>query len=451
MAKDIENVERMFPLPLTCMEQLQWFDSSSKFTNQVYSRFRFDGKIDPESADAAARRVIARHPFLTCQVTEQNGKLVWVQNPENIKPIRWDQPMDKTVGPKPIQLGREVPWNVECRYDGDQTEMWFHMSHVIGDGLAGVQIISEWMKCYHQIVSASDSIKGFHRLDPSQLLRRNDLGLTSSAYLKNLWRQPIGLFGASKFIFRKPCPFQVDQVADADWDYESQPAIVGDWLDETSSRKLAEKANSMNVSVNSILVGLLMQTLENFCQKHPDRISKWIRVILPINIRTFADRRMPATNRATVVQVDRQASDFTREDYFSGLNREIQIIRDWDLGKLFLIFIRSMLLFPGAISRAASNQKCRATAVFANLAEPFGRMGLPVEDQKMVVGNLKLHEFDFVGPIRHLMPVNFTSQRFLGRYRISLHYDCRVLPAENAAEVLSEFLNRLSSFAKSST
>lgn len=439
----------MFPLPLTCMEQLQWFDSSLKFTNQVYGRFRFDGKIDPTAADAAANRVIARHPLLTCKITQQNGKLHWVQSPERRRPILWQQPLDETVGPQPLQIEQEVPWNVICRHAGDQTEMWFHMSHVIGDGLAGVQIISEWMKCYHQIVTGNDRIKGFHRLDPTQLLRRNDLELTSPNYLKNLWKQPIGLFGASKFILRTPCPFPVSADSSPDsWDYQRQPAIIGSWIDLNSSQILVEKAKLMNVSVNTLLVGLLMQSLEHFCDNESSRISKWIRIILPMSIRTFADRRMPATNRATVVQVDRKASDFLRPDFFEGLNREIQIIRDWDLGKLFLIFIRSMLLVPGALQRSAKSKKCRGTAVFANLAEPFGRMGLPTEDQKMVVGNLRLHEFDFVGPIRHSMPVNFTSQRFIDRYRISLHFDCRVLPTETASQLLNDFSDRLVEFTK---
>ena len=450
MTKDFENVDALFPLPLTSIEKFYWYDSSSKFTNQVYGRLRYEGVIDPVVAEAAAKRVIQRHPLLTCKIEKSKGSFSWVQAPDERKQIQWDAKLDESVGPKAIAIDREIPWNVICRNNGKTTEIWFHMSHAVGDGLAGVQIIGDWMKCYHQISSGSDSIKGFHKLNGEDLRKRNHLGLLSSTYLKNLWKQPLGLFGATKFIFRKPAPFLGNSTNEADWDHHAQPAVIGGWVDSNISKDIEDSANSIGVSVNSLVLGSLMQTLEKFCQRNDDRVSPWIRVILPMSIRTFADRRMPATNRATVVQVDRKASDFANDGFFQGLNREIQIIRDWDLGKLFLIFVRAMAVIPSLLKRSANNQKCRGTAVFANLAEPFGRLGLPTDGEKLVVGNLKLFEFDFVGPIRRLMPINFSLQKFLGRYRVSLHFDSRLMTQDQAEELLNAYLERLASFAKAS-
>jgi len=56
---------------------------------------------------------------------------------------------------------------------------------------------------------------------------------------------------------------------------------------------------------------------------------------------------------------------------------------------------------------------------------------------------LQLIDFDFVGPIRPGIPVNFTLQRHQQRYRLSLHFDRRVLSEESAEEFLASIESEL--------
>jgi len=164
-----------------------------------------------------------------------------------------------------------------------------------------------------------------------------------------------------------------------------------------------------------------------------------------MSIRGFSDRRTPATNRAALVQVDRRERDLS--DVLSltrGLDREIGVIHNWHLHKMFLLAVRGISLIPGMLRRSAISRKCRGTAIFTNLSEPFGRLGLPRDDSGAVtVGNLKLVDFDFVGPIRWQTPLNLTVQKHLDRFRLSLHFDPRSISVADAEEFLFGYVGQL--------
>ncbi|MEM9412739.1 MAG: hypothetical protein AAGA30_16625 [Planctomycetota bacterium] len=436
----------LFPMALTDMEKFHWYDSSPEFLNQIFVRFKYRGLIDPEKAELAAQRTVARHPLLNTTIKKADGKLEWIWSPDQLPEIDW-RGDSQNAGLPNLQSNDSVPWNVTTRVAEGSTEMWFYMSHSVGDGLAGIQIISDWMKQYHHLVTG-DRPKGVHRLEDHLLSQRSRIGLLKWRYLKKLWMQPLGLFGAYKFIFRKPTELVSEsRRVTSVWDEQRQPTVIGQWIDESRSEEIKHRSRQLGITTNTFFLGQLMKSLSEFCPPLESNKSGWIRILLPMNIRDFSDRRMPATNRTTIVQIDRAAKDFTDPAFFTQLQREIGIIQQWDLGKLFLIAIRLMSWIPSILKRAASSKKCRGTAVVANLAEPFGRIGLPIESQKLKVGNLILEEFDFVGPIRHRMPVNFTIQKHLGRYRISLHFDPRVLDKTTARDLLTRFTTGLTDSA----
>jgi hypothetical protein len=274
------------------------------------------------------------------------------------------------------------------------------------------------------------------------LKKRNSLGVTKWSYLKHLWRQPIGLLGAVKFLSRRPTQLFDDSDISC-WISNRQPAVHGTWVESDTVEKLKLKAQSLQVSLNAILVGQLMKTLEHFASENPDRHSPWIRVMHPMSIRTIADRKMPACNRTTIVQIDRKSEEFNDDDFFKTLDFEIGVIQHWELGKLFLLAIRMFSIFPGWLKRSAQDQKCRGSAIFANLGEPLGRLGFPTSGDDIEIGDMTLIDFDMVGPIRSKTPVNFSIQKHLGRYRLSLHYDNRVLNQAKAGEVLEYYRSSL--------
>ena len=322
--------------------------------------------------------------------------------------------------------------------------------HAICDGVGGLQFLADWLKVYNNIHHGNPVEHRLRKFEPQLLLHRNRLGYLKKKFLSHLFKQPVGLYGACKFIFRRAENLTKNHSETADWNNKSQPFIVGRWLDKTASEKLIASALSKNVMLNALLLAHYFNHLHQWRMEKGSGDDKcWIRVIHPFNIRDYSDRRMTATNRAAIVQIDRRPGP---QDEFwkftEALDREIRIIDQWQLSKLFLLAIRGMSLVPGMLKRSATSNKSRGTSVFTNLSESLSRMGLPTDESGLSAGNLTLEEFDLVGPIRQGTPLNMTIQQHLGRIRISLHVDPRVLSRAEANLFIDSYATRLTGHAE---
>jgi hypothetical protein len=373
------------------------------------------------------------------------GKPRWIWAPSAIRPIQWNDPIQGALALEPIEITRQVGWRVVCKRWSDQTELWFYGHHALSDGAGGIQFASEWMKIYNNLILGNRPDQGLHRLEPQRLLRRG--ALFTDGYVRQLWKQPVGLYGAAKFIFRRPAELlNHDAHVTQPWDFARQPAISSLWLDEEQSSSVRTAAEAARVATNSIMVAAFLRHLCEWRERFPDsRDADWFRTIIPMSIRGFFDRRMPATNRAALVQVDRRKRDLADVMRLArGLDREMSVIYNWQLHKIFLLAVRGMALAPGLLGWSAASRKCRGTTIFTNLSEPFGRLGLPRDDRGAVmIGNLKLDDFDFVGPIRWRTPLNLTVQKHIDRFRFSLHTDPRLIEPALAADFLAGYVRHL--------
>ena len=449
---------QLFPLPLNSMERFHLYDQTAKFPNTICSRLVFDGVINPEWAEQALRTALARHPFMGSVVEYKNGKPFFDFQPEECLPKNWHEPWRETAGfASPNSRGLQVV--SQC--SDSKTAFWFQSSHVLCDGVGAIPFLTDWLKSYHNLHAGRDATYKLRKVDNQILKSRNNLGLLKRRYLRHLWKQPLGLYGTAKFLFRNVAAVtdsENDSREIVDWDYQNQPAVLGNWLDRKSSELLVEVAESKNVSLNALLLARFYVHLASWLRQHrPVQAEKWLRIIHPFNLRDYSHRRMPATNRVAIVQIDRCQKDLSDFDgLVGGLDREISVIRDWELGKLFLIAIRGMSWFPGMLQRSAGSEKCRGTCVFTGLGEPFSRSSLPIESPpendlpeqvkpaaRMQVGDLHLDTVDLWGPVRHGTPINLIVLRHLGRLRLCLHYDPRILDRDTMSEFLSAYCQRL--------
>ena len=449
MRNEAQPSDDIFPMRLTSMEKFHLHDSNPTFINHIYGRLAFRGKLDVDLAAQCVQHIMARHPMFTAVLDESPQGLIWRRSSERFERFEWNHLSEsEALDPELHRIRSGRDWNIWSQERGSLTEIWFRTSHTVCDGLGAIQGVTDLIRLYHQAKEHNNFDAKLPRLELESLTCRGRLGLTRKSYLRHLWKQPLGLFGATKFIFRKPCELVASPNNLPPWQDGLQPRFHGAWLDHDLSEQLKQQAAKLEVAVNTLFCGQLMKTLESFRIRNKHRSSHWIRILLPMNIRGYADRRLPATNATTVVQVDRRESDFALDQFHQSLDREISIIRDWELGKLFLIAVRGMSAVPGLLKRAANNGKCRGTAVFANLAQPFRNLKLPIEknddgEEELRAGNLRLVEFDLFGPIRHRTPVNFSVQKHLGRYRISLHSDPRLLTDDQAQGLLSDYIQSL--------
>ncbi len=488
-----DSFASLFPMRMTSIEKFHFWDDDPELPNLIYCRLRFDSKLDPVVAKQAWQIAIQRQPFGDVEPKKINGRWFWTAGPrkqgvpnrdiDNWNGTRFEFQLLATAPPEweidqhrirsstgsylgitawpvvpqpPVDLPTAVPGGVMSSAGRESdlfaSEAWFYVHHAISDGAAAAQVVNEWMVIYANLISGRVPESGIHRLDSNLFRKRNTLGLLSWRYLKHLPKQPIALFGAAKFSFRNT----VELIPSGNYGMEKElaesnprhfPAILGQWVCESNVNLLVQQAAQHEVMLNSVLLGHLYLALTRWRREqgfHSER--DWIRVILPMSIRNVSDRRLPASNRATIVQIDRcerEMRDLGR--FYRNLNREIQIIRGFQLDKMFLIAIRGLSIFETFLKRAARHEKSRGTVVFTNLGEPLRKSERVSSREPDSQAFVRPTEFDPVGPIRKGTPVNFSASRHGPRLRISMHYDANVLSRTQATGLLETYLDQLGS------
>ena len=130
------------------------------------------------------------------------------------------------------------------------------------------------------------------------------------------------------------------------------------------------------------------------------------------------------------------------DSFLHYLDREIKIIVGWQFDKLFLLVVRLMSVSRWWIRRSAANPRARGTIVFTNLGQTFRSVSKRAQKLSRQTSDadhlLEIVDFDFAGPTRSAMPLNFTIQRHQQRYRITARFDRRVLTTDQASSFLNQ-------------
>ena len=467
--KPQELPKELFPLLMSSMEKYHWYDSSQTHPNFIFGRLQFKKRIDPSIARKAWILALERQPLAGVEPRKINRRWHWVPVVDD----EVEETDSTTVGFNYHECGSSPePWNfeeypsrlaisshLEIRV-GDVGEstgnthqarggflsmVYFAVHHSICDGAGAILVVNEWLTIYSNLEIGRSATEGLQRLEAERLKVRNYLGILRWTYLKHLLKQPVALFGATKFIFRKTAELGAkDRTAGGI--ERLYPAIVGRWVNDDALERLSLESRQLDVTLNSIFLGRLFVTLAKYRARGGGNHSRdWIRIILPINIRDMSDRRMPAANRTTIVQLDRRQDDLASGDsFYQNLDREIRIIRAWQLDKIFIICIRLLSTFEILLRRMVKSQKSRGTVVFTNLGEPF-RKRVKSRSRRADARTLEIDQFDLVGPVREGTPMNFAVARHGNRLRVSLHYDARLFSVDEAQDLLGTYIDQLQS------
>jgi len=413
-------------MPLTSIERFHLLSGSSAHPNVLFGRVTIAGALQRKPLEVAIEYVVSRHHIFNRRLADSNQKPTWTTDPGcQTSLLTWMQALDgcsSDVSFMPTATELETKLDL---HSTPGTHVWyrppstaahsmlfFAIRHSVTDGLGATRIISELLIAYDNLVAGRAWDDGFKQLDPARLSQRHQLGLNRWAYWKHIWKQPIALAGMAKFLLRK--------------------------LSAQIDRSAAEKS----ISVNSIAMASVFYALSSWLRKQSDAPpEKWFRMVLPISIASKDDLRSPITNRATIVQIDRCEDQMRDVDSFLHyLDREVKIMVGWQFDKLFLLIVRLMSVSRWWLRRSAVNPRARGTIVFTNLGQAF--RGVDKRSKKLArsagEGSTQIVDFDFAGPIRSGMPLNFTIQRHQQRYRITVRFDTRVLNTDQADRFLKQ-------------
>ena len=477
MSDELENQQALFGsrVRMNSIEAFHLHSSSDSWPNCITSRHHFRGSIDIDLAKQAWLHCLSRQKRAAWQINLRGWPNWKVVDDQKQVEQRAESSFHEVIVDQwpDCETKFELP-NVNDRglpqvgvLDGSGFGMWCIRSasndrftlmvsgdHAFADGTGALTTVRDWMTTYHNLIHDQPINRGLVKLDWERWKKRSELGLFKWSFLKFLPCQAIGLFGATKFVLRRFST--IDAQNESRQTYRS-PGIIGQSVDPEMVAELNDRAERLSVSTNSLLMTILFRTMNRIGNIVDDDNSpnskwsdrKWIRLVLPISIRSISDRKLPCANRASLVQVERTAEQVADADAAAqSIDREVRIIMGFKLDYVFLIAIRMLSIVPALLKWVSRNQKSRGTVVFTNLGDPFRKTRTcNFRD----VGNLKLVDYDFCGPIRHGTPINFawsTSRPTINsesetHARVTLHFDRKVVSHVAAHSILQTFMKEL--------
>lgn len=431
----------MFPFRMTSIEKYHFFDDSPEFPNHFFARFIFSGVLAPQTLEQSYHLAVTRHIRGNAIARQKfGGRWEWDERKDPRPNIEFCDSEELEF--RRLDLQTEPGYLAKCFSINDRAVVTMQVHHALTDGLGGLAFVRDWLVIYDNLVRGREAENGLRPLNPQLLLQRQRIGVWSWHYFKQLWRQPVALFGAAKFLMRRfetlgnPPPVG------------TPPNPVPQAASLTVPRETIQNLKRELVRHKATLNDFLLATLYIALAKHQqDRTpnSCW-RVIVPISIRERNELAMPTANRTTLVQLDR----LTRETsdvwgLTQGIHFELGIIRGWMLDRIFLMAIRLMSVSNTWLRANARSRKPRATTLLTNLGKPFVRSGLPTQDGKVQVGDAVLESADLLPPVRNYLPISFSAMQYSGALKVTAHVDTRVCDLETAQRLLNSWGHELRS------
>jgi hypothetical protein len=441
--------KKMFPLPLTPMEEYFLRDDRPDYPMTGVCRLRFSGFFDHGHFHAALASVAERHPLVRATVEQKRfGTPRWMVTPDRFPAVYWDvAPTETGFPPLPfMDLEREIGarFHVVRRETGHDLIAQIH--HCCSDAQGLVTLLEDLMTEYAQRRGSIEISAPPRKLEPERLLRRGAPMLTGWRFLKMLHKQAVGLRGVLRFIRNTPVPL-APRKRGADTpvreDLIQNPLTFE--LNRSETRALFAAARKASVNASDILVRDLFLAVFDWRRNHSQgNDADCLRISIPISLRGAADLRMPMANSFSMIFLDRQASLFADPHLLlRSIHEQMRTIKENQLQYTFLLSLGLARKLPGGLSNFTAKDICHATSCFSNIGPVFLQSPLPRRDGKLVMGDMCLESMDFVLPLRPHMHAAICSHIYGGCLRLLINYDPRNISGDAARDLLEGCIGRI--------
>jgi hypothetical protein len=213
---------------------------------------------------------------------------------------------------------------------------------------------------------------------------------------------------------------------------------------------LRRHARRFEATLNDVAMALLFATLADWNENHGlTRESQRIQILMPTDLRSVKDSRMPAANRMSFSFIPRTIRQCRQWDtLLRGLRSETQYIKQVQLGRDFLGGLALVNSTPGLLRFLVNLPRCMATALLSNLGDPTKRFRryFPSQDGYLVIGNLVLEKIYATPPIRARTHAGFGLSVCSNQLCVSMLGNNRVL-GDQTQDLFSNYIKRWNQWA----
>lgn len=439
-------------LPLTAFEEHMLLDDRPSHPMAIVTRFDFSDGSPPATLEEAFSKTLQSEPLLTARVVAP----------------RWGRPRWSDAGPPRLQWSKaysltenNVEWagspprldpptgNVLHAEVIEHNEGWsilMAVHHAACDGLGIVGFLERWLL-------AAEGKRTRWRRPPAAMMAalatRGRIATSWPEFARMLPKLAKGLEGVGEFVRHDVAEFSISTSLEKPLDSSPalpwHPLILSATVDGDVVAGLEAAAKASAVSVNDLLATALLIAI---AEQMPRQASTWIRVAIPMSLRTKNDHVLPAANRVSMVFLDRQPEDCRDPVRLAtGIRDQMEIIRSHALGHIFPMSLEVGRMLPGGLARSVKRPKPQCTAVLSNVGRFFHRSPLADADGTIRVGDSRLTGWWGVPPIRPGTALAVGTHETSGRRTVAFHVDRNRLPADNARSLLEATIAELTALA----
>lgn len=425
-------------LPLTAFEEHMLADDRPTHPMVIAMRLDFAGPPAIGPLTDAFEASLRNEPLLTARVQRrQYGRPRWVpgEPPQllvsSIGDVAREDDCWPGVPPR-IDASRGPVLHAEIVTRPDGWTLLLAVHHAAADGLGIVGFVERWLAA-----TAGHESSPRRPAAAGNLALRGRVAASWWTFVRMLPGLKVGIQGVRQFMARRVISIGTPSdtaPASCPW----RPAVVTMTLDETEVSDLEQRARTRGVTANDFLVAAYVTALGETHVRLPDGADDaWIRIGVPMSLRTKSDYGLPAANRVSMVFLDRRPVDrHDHEALIRGIHAEMDLIRSHELGHIFPLTLELSRLLPGGLRRVAERPAPQCTAVLSNLGRCFHRTPLAEPNAPLSVGASRLTGWWIVPPVRPGTAVAAATHETAGRRTLALQFDPAQLSATEAKQLL---------------
>lgn len=453
----------MFPLPLSDFEYYMLVDDRPSHPMVIVLAAQLAGVFELPPLREALTELTQCHPLLNCTVSQIAGR-GWCWTPGisklSIECLEWTDGDEASVARfvpqvRAIDLTFNTGLQVVVRASPASARLFLYIHHACCDGIGGMQILGELFARYGQKTAAPDAKRPvFHEPQLELLLEREnyDAGEATVERQKKSLRKTIGKI--SRLLLRKPVVLSpsTNMAEDAAADNNSSPAITEAVISVETHRRLRAVAASFDVSVNDLFAGQLLRHIRRWNSRTTKmNRSNWIRLSVPVSMRTKTHDNMPVANVVSYAFVTRRMQDCDDMSLLlKSIHRQTADVVFNREGIVCLKIFKVLRKFPRGMKMFLGLKSCLSTAVLANVGDVRRRFSgrFPLHNGKWIAGNVLVERITGVAPVRPNTRAAVSIGEYAGELSISLRMDAGVINAADTHRFLHEFVDDLERLAE---
>lgn len=442
----------VFPLPLAPFEYYYYRDDGPEYPTTFPVELRFKGPLSRDAFVAALQEALGRHPLLRAVVDDTGRVPVWIADPHGAARVDWQTASMPAMATGGEYLDvRSVPGlHTWVRVTPDSARVLFQFHHACCDGLAALQFVKDLLGLYKRAVGVAST--PLRRLDPELLRRRGDIDggthpagsrvrrlatVARDSYVTaRIW---------SSILFDTPAPLAAGMqrtgaaVAAA---RRENHAFEVESLDASETACLQRAAVARDVTVNDLVMRDFFLALDDWNNRHATPAGR-LRLLVPVNVRSRRDLRLPAANRIGFGFVTSTAAH--RRDprqLLDAVRRDMRRIKNWKLALYFLAGVTLARGMPPILRWALSRDRSFATAVLSNVGRFVPEASL-ARAERWTCGDLVLERIAGVPPLRRLTRAGMIVLEYAGETVLCLRCDPHLFTAGETRDLLGMVARRV--------